>query len=133
MSSSFAERVGAVDALEALDQQGAAIVRGLLSPEQCAATVALYGDESRFRSKVVMQRHGYGRGEYRYFDYPLPDLVGVLREQLYPVLAPLANRWHEALGLDARFPPALPEFLERCHAAGQGRPTPLLLRYEAGG
>lgn len=129
---SFAEGVSGEAAFETLDQQGAAIVRGLLSPEQCAGLVALYGQESGFRNKVVMQRHGYGRGEYRYFDYPLPDLVGALREQIYPVLAPLANRWHEALGLDARFPRTLAEFLERCHAAGQARPTPLLLRYEAG-
>jgi hypothetical protein len=129
------ERVGAVpwaSVVEALEQQGAALIRGLLSAQECRDLVNLYGESQRFRSTVVMQRHGYGRGEYQYFDYPLPELVGGLREHLYPALVPLANRWHEALGLEARFPDTLSAFVERCHAAGQARPTPLLLRYGAG-
>jgi uncharacterized protein len=135
LSPSLAERVAAMSwprAFEDLDQQGAVLVSGLLSPEECRDLVTLYDDEPRFRSKVVMQRHGYGRGEYRYFDYPLPALVNELRALMFPRLAPLANRWHAALGMDVSFPETLPEFLARCHAAGQVRPTPLLLRYQAG-
>lgn len=132
MNPSLFERVDAIGGLEALDEQGATIVPGLLSSRECAELSSLYADEARFRSKVVMEQHGYGRGEYRYFDYPLPGLVAALRERLYPVLVPIANRWHDALGLDPRFPGTLPEFLERCHASGQSRPTPLLLRYGAG-
>ena len=135
MSASLAERVGAVpwsSVVETLEQQGVALIPGLLSVQECRDLVAIYGQSQRFRSKVVMQRHGYGRGEYQYFDYPLPELVAGLREQVYPALVPLANRWHEALGFEARFPNALHDFVERCHAAGQARPTPLMLRYEAG-
>jgi hypothetical protein len=118
--------------LEALDADGVATVKGLLSPSQCTSLASLYDDAQRFRSKVVMDRHGYGSGEYQYFGYPLPPLVAALREAVYPKLVPLANRWHEALGSDAGFPAEHAEFVERCHAAGQLRPTPLLLRYEAG-
>ncbi|HYQ14439.1 MAG TPA: 2OG-Fe(II) oxygenase [Polyangiaceae bacterium] len=135
MRASFSERARAVawpSVVESLEQQGAALIPALLTPEECAELMALYADSERFRSKVVMQRHGYGRGEYQYFDYPLPPLVGALREQMYSALVPLANRWHEALGLETRFPDALADFSARCHAAGQARPTPLLLRYEAG-
>jgi uncharacterized protein len=112
-----------------LDAQGWAILPRLLSAPECDAIVDLYGDQERFRSQVIMARHGYGRGEYKYFAYPLPALVESLRTALYPHLAPIANRWHEAMGLDVRFPPVHAAFIERCHAAGQTRPTPLLLQY----
>ena len=115
-----------------LDLRGWSVLPGLLSAEACARTVAQYDQPKRFRSTIVMARHGYGRGEYRYFDYPLPASVESLRTGLYPHLAPIANRWHERLGLATRFPPPHAEFLARCHAAGQRRPTPLLLRYGAG-
>jgi hypothetical protein len=115
-----------------LDANGCAVVPQLLTPAECRALVALYQEDERFRSRVVMGRHGYGRGEYKYFDYPLPPLVARLRETLYPHLALIANRWNEQMGIDIRFPDAHAEFLERCHQAGQTRPTPLLLQYEAG-
>ncbi len=117
---------------EALDAQGSAVVEGLLSPAQSEALAALYPDDARFRSRVVMARHGFGRGEYKYFGYPLPDLIGQLRNSLYPRLAQTANRWNEAMGLKARFPADHAAFLRRCHAAGQKRPTPLLLQYAEG-
>ncbi len=120
------------DLITDLDSNGWALLPGLLAPADCAATVALYDDPAHFRSHVVMARHGYGRGEYRYFGYPLPPLVAGLRAQLYPRLAPIANAWHERLGNPVRFPASHAEFLARCHAAGQVRPTPLLLRYGAG-
>ena len=112
-----------------LDEQGSALIPGLLTPDQCAAMAALYAEEAPFRSRVVMERHGFGRGEYKYFDYPLPGLVAGLRETVYPQLAPIANRWNQAMGLDVRYPPQHAEFIARCHAAGQSRPTPLLLQY----
>ena len=115
-----------------LDGHGWAMLEGLISRDDCDRTAALYDDASGFRSHVVMARHGFGRGEYRYFAHPLPPLVAELRTSLYPRLAPLANRWQEALSLEARFPPDHASFLERCHAAGQRRPTPLLLRYVEG-
>ena len=105
---------------------------GLLSGAECDATAALYGPGPAFRSHVVMARHGFGQGEYRYFAYPLPPLVQALRTMLYPRLAPIANRWHERMGIDGRFPDDHAAFLDRCHDAGQKRPTPLLLRYGAG-
>lgn len=135
MSRAVAERVSAVpwpDVVAALEEQGVARIPDLLTAEECRNLVALYDESQRFRSKVVMQRHGYGRGEYQYFDYPLPALVGELREHVYPALVPLANRWHDTLGFEARFPDTLADFIARCHAAGQARPTPLLLRYGAG-
>jgi hypothetical protein len=98
----------------------------------CDATAALYSEASLFRSYVQMARHGFGRGEYRYFAYPLPPLVAGLRDALYPLLAPVANRWHERTGREGRFPAAHDEYLARCHAAGQTRPTPLLLQYGPG-
>lgn len=115
-----------------LDGEGHAVIEGLLAPQQCRDMAALYAAEEGFRSRVVMARHGYGKGEYRYFAYPLPDLVAGLRATLYPHLAPIANRWHEAMKLEGRFPPAHEGFLRRCHQAGQTRPTPLLLQYVAG-
>lgn len=117
---------------EDLDAQGWAVLPKLLSGAECDAVAALYDDDDGFRSRIVMGRHGYGSGEYRYFAYPLPRLVEDLRTRLYPHLAPIANRWHEAMGLGARFPAEHADFIARCHAAGQTRPTPLLLRYEAG-
>jgi hypothetical protein len=115
-----------------LDQQGWAILPGLLSGPECDATSALYGPGDLFRSHVVMARHGFGRGEYRYFAYPLPSLVEQLRSALYPRLVPIANRWHERMGIATRFPAEHSAFLERCHLAGQARPTPLLLQYGPG-
>ena len=115
-----------------LNEQGCALLPGLLGAGDCAAIAALYAREEGFRSRVVMQRHGFGRGEYRYFAYPLPDTVAALRERFYPVLAPIANRWHQAMSLAPRFPATHGEFLQRCHAAGQTRPTPLLLQYGEG-
>ena len=117
------EKVGA-----ALDERGSAVVEGLLAPEQCRVLAALYEEEKIFRSRVVMARHGFGRGEYKYFAYPLPDVIAELRTALYGPLADIANRWNPG----ARFPSEHRAFLRRCHAAGQRRPTPLLLRYEAG-
>ena len=115
-----------------LDARGNAVVEGLLAPEQCAEAAGMYVDERRFRSRVVMARHGYGRGEYRYFRYPLPETVAALRGAFYPRLAPIADRWNAALDIATRYPPTHAEFLARCHAAGQTRPTPLLLQYGAG-
>ncbi len=133
--ASAATRVEAVDWDEVateLDAQGCAVLKGLLSPEQCRALTALYPDDRHFRSKVVMGRHGFGRGEYKYFAYPLPDLIAELRPALYARLRDVANRWNEAMGIEIRYPQHHDAFLKRCHAAGQTRPTPLLLQYEAG-
>ena len=115
-----------------LDAEGWARLPALLTPEECKDIAALYGPHPHFRSHVVMARHGFGRGEYRYFAYPLPDIVAALRSAFYPRLAPLANQWAGRLGIATRFPEAHGDFLARCHAAGQTRPTPLLLRYQAG-
>jgi hypothetical protein len=112
-----------------LDEQGWAVLPGLIDETACDAMAALYDQDAMFRSTVVMARHGFGRGEYRYFSYPLPAAVAALRTTLYPRLAPIANRWHERMGLETRFPDTHAEFIARCHAAGQTRPTPLLLRY----
>src|ERR1051325_3923011 len=118
--------------LAGLDERGYAVIPGLLGERECRGVAALYEDEPAFRSRVVMARHNFGRGEYKYLRYPLPPVVAALREALYPALAPLANQWHERLRLEPRFPATLPEYLARCHAAGQQRPTPLILRYEEG-
>ncbi|WP_380874342.1 hypothetical protein ACFB49_47320 [Sphingomonas sp. DBB INV C78] len=126
------EAVAWDDVADALDARGWALLPGLLRPDECAAIAADYDREALYRSRVVMARHGYGRGEYRYFAYPLPDVVARLRAALYPRLAPIANRWHERMGLAPRFPADHAAFVERCHAAGQTRPTPLILRYGPG-
>jgi hypothetical protein len=116
----------------ALNLRGAAILPGLLEPGECEEIVALYDVAERFRSRVIMQRHGYGKGEYRYFSYPLPDPVQQLRETLYPPLADIANRWQAMLGQTTTYPANHAAFIARCHAAEQTRPTPLLLRYGTG-
>ena len=129
------QRLSALDwaqLITRLDAGGAAVLDDVLDAGECRQLAGLYEDDRHFRSTVVMARHGYGRGEYRYFRYPLPPLVGALRGLLYRQLVPLANRWQEAMGLPLRFPDTHEEYLERCHAAGQLRPTPLLLRYAAG-
>ena len=120
------------DAARALDARGWAILPSLLDGAQCDAVAALYDAGAGFRSQVIMARHGYGQGEYRYFAYPLPPLVTALRDALYPHLAPIANVWHERMGIPARFPGDHAAFLQRCYDAGQRRPTPLLLKYKAG-
>ncbi|HEY6513466.1 MAG TPA: 2OG-Fe(II) oxygenase, partial [Burkholderiaceae bacterium] len=115
-----------------LDQQGAAALKQLLTASECETLASMYSQDACFRSRVVMARHGFGQGEYRYFRYPLPSLIAELREAVYARLVPLANHWHEAMGLDVRFPDHHAAFIARCHGAGQTKPTPLLLRYEAG-
>ena len=115
-----------------LDAAGAAATPPLLTPRECEALAALYDDAAQFRSRVVMARHGFGRGEYQYFDYPLPKPVVALRTALYPPLAAIANRWATTLGLPATYPADHATYLARCHEAGQTRPTPLLLRYGPG-
>jgi hypothetical protein len=137
-SISANEAVARVDALDwqqiwtDLDEQGNALLPGVLSAPECGALAALYSSESIFRSRVVMGRHGFGRGEYKYFNYPLPNLIQGLRSALYPRLAPVANRWNTAMGIEIRYPENHQDFLERCHNAGQQRPTPLLLQYGEG-
>lgn len=112
-----------------LDARGCAVLPRLLDPAACQDLAALYCDDSRFRSRVIMSRHGFGKGEYKYFAYPLPPLIAELRAALYEPLAPIANEWSRRLGEDRRYPASLDAFLKRCHAAGQMKPTPLLLRY----
>ena len=116
----------------ALDARGFAILPRLIDEGQCGELAALYNDGAAFRSRVVMARHNFGSGEYKYLRYPLPATVESLRRQLYPHLAPVANRWHERMGMPGRFPATLAAYLDRCHAAGQTRPTPLILKYQAG-
>jgi len=115
-----------------LDAHGCAVLEHLVPATQCDALAALYSVEGRFRSRVVMAQHGFGRGEYKYFGYPLPEPLAALRAALYPELALVANRWHEAMGVDVRFPEEHEAFRRRCHRAGQKRPTPLLLQYAPG-
>lgn len=132
---SEATRVEALDWKEiasGLDEQGNAVLAHLLAPTECEWLAGLYSDDSVFRSRVVMGRHGFGRGEYKYFRYPLPNVIAELRTALYRRLAPIANRWNEAMGMEVRYPQEHGEFIRRCHEAGQVRPTPLLLQYEAG-
>jgi uncharacterized protein len=115
-----------------LDAVGSAVIEHLLSAEECRAISALYPQDDLFRSRVVMARHGFGRGEYKYFSYPLPDRLAELRAAIYPQLVPIANRWNSAMGIEVQYPEKHDVFLERCHAAGQLKPTPLLLQYETG-
>jgi hypothetical protein len=114
-----------------LDARGHAVIERLLTPPECEALAAMYASEDLFRSRVIMSRHGFGRGEYQYFNYPLPDIVASLRRCVYPHLVPIANRWNELMNSEIRFPDEHAEFIDRCHAAGQMRPTPLLLQYAA--
>jgi uncharacterized protein len=135
---SLAEMDRRVDAIDwagvstDLDRYGWAMVSTLLTAGECAAIAVLYDDDRRFRSRVVMARHGFGQGEYKYFHYPLPDIVADLRTAMYPRLAPIANRWNASMGIDVRYPDAHADFIRRCHRAGQTRPTPLLLQYSEG-
>ncbi len=115
-----------------LNRHGSAVLPQLLSARECNAVTGLYTDAGRFRSRVVMQRHGFGQGEYQYFSYPLPDVVAQLRATLYPRLVNVANAWNQAMGIDVRYPAAHADFLACCHKAGQQRPTPLLLQYGPG-
>jgi hypothetical protein len=115
-----------------LDAQGSAVIERLLSPDECDAIAGLYPKDEIFRSRVVMGRHGFGRGEYKYFSYPLPDVIASLREAVYPHVVPVANRWSGAMGSEAQYPDQHADFIQRCHQAGQVRPTPLLLQYETG-
>jgi hypothetical protein len=127
-----AERVDAFDWQgigRELDQHGNAVMEQLLSPEECRGIAGLYPNDDIFRSRVVMGRHGFGRGEYKYFSYPLPYLLSELRTAVYPHLVPVSNRWNDAMGIDTRYPEQHADFVECCHSAGQVRPTPLLLQY----
>ena len=134
-ATDVAERVNAIDwarVSDDLDANGSAPIERLISPAECEALASLYPVDALFRSRVVMARHGFGRGEYKYFGYPLPSLVERFRSALYPRLVPIANRWYDAMRIDVRFPDRHADFIDRCHAAGQQRPTPLLLQYGAG-
>lgn len=115
-----------------LDARGSAIVKRLITPAECDALAQLYLEDGIFRSRVVMAQHGFGRGEYKYFSYPLPDIIAGLRTAIYPHLAPIANRWNTAMGIDFLYPEKHADFITRCHDAGQLKPTPLLLQYRAG-
>lgn len=115
-----------------LDENGWAVLSNLFSPGECSSIAGLYDADDAFRSHIIMARHGFGRGEYKYFSYPLPDIIANLRTALYPRLAPIANRWNESMGIDVRYPSVHADFIKRCHKAGQTRPTPLLLQYVAG-
>jgi uncharacterized protein len=131
----IAQRVASLDwhrLASDLDAHGCAVTSALLSPEECAGLAAIYGVDRHFRSRVVMARHGFGRGEYKYFAHPLPDLVAGLRTALYSPLSAIANRWNEAMGSDVRYPGDHAAFLARCHRSGQTQPTPLLLQYGEG-
>lgn len=131
-NADLAARIAAVDwqrVSRDLDVQGSARLERLLFPAECGSLASLYSRNELFRSRVVMARHGFGRGEYQYFAYPLPGILADLRAMIYPHLVPIANRWNEAMGMAVRYPGQHAEFIERCHRAGQTKPTPLLLRY----
>ena len=115
-----------------LDAEGHAVIKGLLSSSECDDVRSLYQNEKIFRSHIVMERHGFGRGEYRYFSYPLPELIATMRTSLYPRLVEVANRWNEAMEINVRYPATHAEYIQRCHRAGQDKPTPLILKYGAG-
>jgi uncharacterized protein len=134
-ANNIAARIDAIDwpaIATHLDGNGWAVLSNLLSPDECGLVSCLYSADDVFRSHIMMARHGFGRGEYKYFSYPLPEIVASLRTALYPQLAPVANRWNESMGIDVRYPAAHADFIKRCHKAGQTRPTPLLLQYVAG-
>jgi hypothetical protein len=135
MAEPIADRVAALDwnvMGNELDAHGCAVTPQLLTPDECEELAGLYPSDAPFRSRVIMARHGFGRGEYKYFAYPLPDPIAELRTALYPPLAAIANRWNEAMGIDARYPAGHRAYLDRCHKAGQPKPTPLLLQYGPG-
>ncbi len=135
MSADMERRVASLDWAEietSLDTRGCAMAGPLLTPEECAALAELYPQDAPFRSRIVMARHGFGRGEYKYFSYPLPEVIAGLRPALYGRLAPVANRWFAQMKMAGTFPSAHAAFLKRCHDAGQTRPTPLLLQYGEG-
>ncbi|MBD3884352.1 2OG-Fe(II) oxygenase [Phormidium tenue FACHB-886] len=130
----IAARIKAIDwqsLLQDLDVQGSAMIDQLLSPDECQEIAGLYLKDDTFRSRVVMAKHSFGRGEYKYFSYPLPNLIAELRAAIYPYLVPIANRWNSAMGIDVRYPETHSDFIDRCHQAGQVKPTPLLLQYGA--
>jgi hypothetical protein len=133
--TAVAANLPALDAVaigDSLDARGFAVISGLIASDQCRTVAAMYPHDAPFRSHIHMARHGFGRGEYKYFAYPLPGHIAALRTALYPPLAEIANRWNDALGIDVRFPADHAAFLDRCHVAGQTRPTPLLLQYGPG-
>jgi hypothetical protein len=135
VDSVFGGKTGTIDwqrVATNLDAAGYAVLPALLTPGECESVAAQYADDKQFRSRVVMARHGFGRGEYKYFAYPLPGLIASLRTALYSRLCGIANRWNEAMNIAVRYPDAHAEFLDRCHRAGQNRPTPLLLQYAEG-
>jgi uncharacterized protein len=132
MSGALSTRIEQLDwscITEDLNTRGFARTGALLAPDECASLIAAYDQESLYRSRVVMSRHGFGQGEYKYFSYPLPSLIATLRENLYPKLVPLANGWNQAMNLETRYPAELGAMLKQCHEAGQARPTPLILKY----
>ncbi|MDD5581514.1 MAG: 2OG-Fe(II) oxygenase [Methylobacter sp.] len=134
-AQTIAERISALDwerVSQDLASHGNAQLEGFISSRECRALIALYRDEDIFRRRITMEQHGYGRGEYKYFSYPLPDSIADLRMAIYPHLAPIANRWNGAMNLDVRYPLQHADFIARCHEAGQNRPTPLLLQYQTG-
>lgn len=131
-AKSIEERVEAISWEQVsrdLDAEGNAVIKDILSTDECDKIRALYERKEIFRSHVVMERHGFGRGEYRYFSYPLPSLIAALRTSVYPHLVPIANRWNKAMGINVLYPPKHADFVDRCHQAGQDKPTPLLLKY----
>lgn len=134
-STDIRKRIAAIDWEQVsrdLDAEGHALIEHVLSRDESEAISSLFQNDDLFRSRVVMERHRFGRGEYKYFKYPLPEIVTSLRTLVYPNLVPIANRWNKALGSDARYPAQHADYIERCHEAGQYKPTPLLLQYEAG-
>jgi uncharacterized protein len=134
-ATSTSARINAIDwerVSSDLDAQGNALIERVLPEQECQALARLYANDEMFRSRIVMERHGFGRGEYKYFSYPLPEIVVDLRTAVYSRLVPIANCWNNALGIDIRYPEQHADFIERCHRAGQVRPTPLLLQYGPG-
>lgn len=134
LPTTILERIDAIDwgrISGDLDAQGSAVTEGLLTSKECETLAMVYSRAEIFRSRIVMSRHNFGRGEYQYFRYPLPDLIEQLRNAIYPHLVPVANRWNAAMGIEVRFPKRHEDFLARCHHSGQEKPTPLMLKYEA--